>query len=331
MVLNVSDTIDARGQLTAQDPLHNPDVPASQAVQSFAGQKWFELAVGLETAQHGPTLEALGCLDLYNLSSLGALPTAPSDENWLIRSGLGNFVARLANGVPLSLSTPVTAVTWGGSNGIQLATTAGTVQAQAVIVTIPMGVLAGGTPTFNPPLPPAYVEAIQGLPMGHVEKVFLRFKRNIFRGVLPHTMLTQLVDTRSTPALRAKVWGENVAMVLLGSNEDPTTHPTTAELAHLGPQALIDFALGVVDQAFPGARPHFASGIASDWITGPYSQGSYTYAPPGHVPLRQVLSTPLNQQIFFAGEAVAMLSHSSVPGAYETGQAAAQNVLQALT
>jgi hypothetical protein len=49
------------------------------------------------------------------------------------------------------------------------------------------------------------------------------------------------------------------------------------------------------------------------------------------VPLRQVLSTPLNQQIFFAGEAVAMLSHSSVPGAYETGQAAAQNVLQALT
>jgi len=233
--------------------------------------------------------------------------------------------------VPLSLKTRVTGVTWGGSNGIQLATTAGTVRAQAVIVTIPLGVLAAGTPTFNPLLPPAYVDAIHGLPMNHIERVFLRFKRNIFGDVLPHTMITQLEDTRSVPVVRAKVWGQNVAMIFLGSNEDPTTHPTTAELAHQGPQALIDFGLSVVEQAFPGATAQFAAGITSDWITGPYSQGSYTYAPAGHVPLRQVLSTPLHQQIFFAGEAVALLSHSSVPGAYETGQTAARNVLHKLT
>ena len=39
MIVDVEEAINQRGQLTAQDPLHNPDVPASQAVQPFAGQK----------------------------------------------------------------------------------------------------------------------------------------------------------------------------------------------------------------------------------------------------------------------------------------------------
>ena len=93
---------------------------------------------------------------------------------------------------------------------------------------------------------------------------------------------------------------------------------------------MIDFALSVVAQAFPEATAQFVEGITSDWITGPYSQGAYSYAPAGHVPLRQFLSTPLHKQIFFAGEAVALLSHSSVPGAYESGHRAAQKVLKAL-
>jgi monoamine oxidase len=330
IIVGVEEFIRERGELTAQHPGQHLDVPASQAAQRFAGQPWFDLAVGLETAQHGPTLEDLGCLDLSNLLRLGLAASGPNDENWLIRSGLGNFVATLANGVPLSLNTPVTAVTWGGNKGIQLATPAGTVQAQAVIVTIPTGVLAAGTPTFNPLLPSDYIDAIQGLPMNHIEKVFLRFKRNIFKGVPPHTMITQLADTRSVPVVRARVWGKNVAMIFLGSNEDPTTHPTTAELAQQGPQALIDFGLSVVAQAFPEATAQFVEGITSDWITGPYSQGAYSYAPAGNVPLRQFLSTPLHKQIFFAGEAVALLSHSSVPGAYKSGQTAAQKVLKAL-
>ncbi len=329
--IDLLDAIEKRGQLTSQDPETYPDVPASEPAHAFQGQAWFDFAVGALTSPHGPTLSQLGCLDLYNLSLLGDDSSPPSIENWLIRSGLGNFVATFADGVPLSLNTPVTSIGWGGRNGVQLATPAGTVQAKAVIVTVPMSLLRSGQPTFNPILPQEYLNAFAGLPTNHIEKVYLTFDRNIFGDdVVAHTLVSPFVDSRNILVMRARVWGENTAEVVLGTNEDPQTHPTTAELAKEGAHALIEYALGVVASHFPEAKRHFRAGVSSNWITGPYSRGAYTYAPPGSVLLRQFLSTPLNDQIFFAGEAVAVLPHSSVPGAYQTGKAAASLAMKAL-
>jgi hypothetical protein len=39
---------------------------------------------------------------------------------------------------------------------------------------------------------------------------------------------------------------------------------------------------------------------------------------------------PVGNQIFFAGEALSVLKHGSLPGAYDSGQAAARLVLEAL-
>jgi hypothetical protein len=49
------------------------------------------------------------------------------------------------------------------------------------------------------------------------------------------------------------------------------------------------------------------------------------------VQLRTALATPVGNQVFFAGEALSILKHSSLPGAYDTGQAAARLVVQALS
>jgi hypothetical protein len=72
--------------------------------------------------------------------------------------------------------------------------------------------------------------------------------------------------SRYITATRAKVWGQNVAEVLLGSNEDPSTDPTTAQIAAMGPQALSDFALSIVRRIFPSAaaQPTFASAF-EEW------------------------------------------------------------------
>jgi len=46
--------------------------------------------------------------------------------------------------------------------------------------------------------------------------------------------------------------------------------------------------------------------------------------------LRTTLATPVANQIFFAGEALSILKHGTLPGAYDSGQAAARLVLAAL-
>jgi hypothetical protein len=48
------------------------------------------------------------------------------------------------------------------------------------------------------------------------------------------------------------------------------------------------------------------------------------------VPLRKALAVPVGNQVFFAGEALSVLKHSSLPGAYDSGQTAAGLVLGAL-
>ena len=319
----------------AGNPLNNPiDVPTTVPFADFHSGAWANLAAGALTAAHGPTLAALGCRDFYNLSQLGDPPVIPSTENWLIRTGLGNLVAGYGRGVPIKLKTPVKSVTWNG-NGVQLTTEkSGTVQAKTVIVTVPTGVLASGGLAFNPGLDSDYTDAFEGLPMSQIEKVFMRFKKDVFGpDLVEHTMVIPIDpnsdSTRYVTAMRAKVWGQNVAEVLLGGNQDPTTNPTTAEIAAMGPQALIDFALSIVTKTFPSATSSmFVKGVTSTWITSPYSLGAYSYAPSGNVPMRAFLAdNPIGGKIFFAGEATRTIAHSSVPGAYLSGIAAADAAL----
>jgi monoamine oxidase len=66
------------------------------------------------------------------------------------------------------------------------------------------------------------------------------------------------------------------------------------------------------------------------WGIDPFARGSYSYALPGHADDRARLAAPVEDRIFFAGEACSRDSYSTAHGAYETGVAAAENALKAL-
>ncbi len=58
--------------------------------------------------------------------------------------------------------------------------------------------------------------------------------------------------------------------------------------------------------------------------------GSYSYALPGHAGDRAVLAAPVDDRLFFAGEACSANDFSTAHGAYLTGRAAAEAALAAL-
>jgi monoamine oxidase len=75
-------------------------------------------------------------------------------------------------------------------------------------------------------------------------------------------------------------------------------------------------------------RLHFVA--ATSWAENPLSLGSYSYARPGRADARQKLSEPIDDRLFFAGEACSGDFFSTAHGAYETGVAAAEQALAAL-
>ena len=159
--------------------------------------------------------------------------------------------------------------------------------------------------------------------MGAVEKVALQFSKDVFSAKM-NTLATPLVDKVKNSFVQAHLFGANVGICTVAGD-------LARSLAPLGETALIDHALSVMEAMFGSAvSAAFIRGSASSWLTDPYSLGAYTYAAPGAAPLRTALAAPVGNQIFFAGEALSVLKHGSLPGAYDSGQAAARLVLEAL-
>jgi monoamine oxidase len=316
--------ITGRGQQAAAGTL--PDVSAAAASAASSGDQWYQLASALV----GPlaaadTLGNLSAQDLYNIS----VPSQPTpDETFggdtLIQSGLGNFVASFATGLPINLQTPVTSVRWGSGTRVTLQTSNGPVTAAAVIVTASMGVLAAGRIAFSPALPGAYLSAIAGLPMGTLDKIALGFSRDVF-GVEMNTRVMPLQDQVNTPMVMAKLWGSNVGLCLVGG-------PQAAALEGTGTSGMADFALSQMESLFGSdvRSAYTGTAIATRWQADEWSLGSYSHASPGGAAGRTQLATPINNQIFFAGEALSVNSAQMLHGAYATGLTAAGQVLAAL-
>lgn len=298
------------------------DQSAAGATASLQGEPYYNFCWGGLATIHGASLSQMGCLDIYNLSLTAFVPPLlPSIDNYLLPTGMGNFITSLAAGMPVTLGTPVTAINWGGSGGVTLSTPNGTISARTAILTIPMGVLASGKPSFNPPLPAAYLNAIGSLPMGQVAKIGLLFKSDVF-GTAPNTFALPFVNQQVEPMAQIKAWGNNFAVVIIGG-------PTIGQMEAQG--QLITYALQALGSMFPEAtQSNLVASEASAWNTSPYSMGAFTYAGAGNASARVTLGQPLADQLFFAGEAVSVYSHSTVHGAWETGQLAANLALAAL-
>jgi monoamine oxidase len=60
------------------------------------------------------------------------------------------------------------------------------------------------------------------------------------------------------------------------------------------------------------------------WGADPFARGSYSFALPGQADKRAVLAAPVDERLFFAGEACSVRHFSTAHGAYRTGIAAAE-------
>jgi monoamine oxidase len=304
-----------------------PDGPASDEIGEYQASDAFAMASGVVNAFCGDMSE-LSVLDFANFYAKTLLPVASGlGDEFLIPSGLGNFIADLAGGVHIELSTPVKEIWWGERWGVQIKTAFDTViRAKTVIVTASMGVLANDVIKFTPQLDSIYTDAFSGLKMETLTKVFLQFKPDVTFG-LPNmnSICLPLATTSEVPFVNAPMWGENVAMLLLLGN-------LAKQMENEGEGALIEYALKTMSSMFGSKinRDNLVASSHHSWLKDPWSRGCTSYAPPGAVPLRKTLATPVNGQVFFAGEAVSLYAHSSVHGAYETGAAAARQILKLL-
>jgi hypothetical protein len=225
----------------------------------------------------------------------------------------------------------------------------------------PMG--QHGPIRFAPELPEAKRRAIENLPMGNVVKINLLFRERFWETVKLWDEEARRVDFHDAgffhcPGAPLPTWWTQLpirAPMLVGWTGGPNADRLLDQKAGGGIQEagggrqeadgrrqeagkdgghnslLIDRAIESLATIFNLSRSEIAAQLAAsythNWRDDPFSRGAYAYAPVNGLDDQRILAQPLDNKLFFAGEATSVGHVGTVHGAIQSGQRAAREIL----
>jgi len=219
-----------------------------------------------------------------------------------------------------------------------------TLVAPQVLITLPLAVLQAsseaGAIDFAPALPRKKIVAMSKLEMGKVIRIVLRFRRRFWNsipnpGARKAGRKKDLSDMSflfsdddlfptwwtSLPQKRPFITG----WAPFRSAEKLSGQPESTVIKHAVEtlSRLLGVEAGKVENWLDAAYLH-------DWQTDPFSRGAYSYAKVGADGAQQALGAPVENTLFFAGEATDTSGNNgTVHGAIASGYRAAQEIIEA--
>jgi monoamine oxidase len=276
------------------------------------GGRWNALLDALSTYINGIELDRLSVQDFARYRNTGV--------NWRVEGGYGALMEAYAAGLDVVLDCPATLIDHSGTD-VRIETPRGALTARAAIVTVPTSLIASGALRFHPPLPDK-MEAAAALPLGVADKLFLRVEAP--EDVPVQTRLFGATDRVATGSYHLRPFGAPMIEGYFGGS-------FARELEEAGEKAFAEFAIEQIAALLGNdMRKRLTVMAVTRWHHDPYARGSYSHAAVGCSAQRAVLAAPVDDRLFFAGEACSTHDYSTAHGAYRTGIRAAQEVLGVL-
>jgi len=293
-----------------------------------------ERAQGLVNAQvgnyYGTNSERLGAGALAeDLSAITHDRTLLALKNNPMQDVL---ISRFANVVPLvQLNKPVktirhsaSAVTLDLEDGTQL-------EVNKVIVTVPLAIMKNGI-AFSPALPGSKTAAMSKFDMDPSVRVILDFKKNLWGEDAGFIWGGATAPQYFNGGLTRSEFNRTLSVTVNG--------PKAAELSAKGKDMIADLLKeldGLYDNQATGfIRRSLVTNeimyIIQDWSKEPYIRGGYAYPKPNATQAdRSIISQPVNNTLFFAGEVTDTLGDAgTLNGALNSAERAANEVIEAI-
>jgi monoamine oxidase len=256
------------------------------------------------------------------VSTLDAARYKDTEENWAVTDGYGALVQKLAAAIPVSLDTRVTQIIHRG-DGVRVVTSEGPIEAHTVIVSVSTNVLARQLIDFQPGLPDWKLAAAAAVPLGSDNKVVLQIDSRHL-GIDEHCSVRIPFPGAPWFNVQMRPFGRDIASIYMGG-------PLCAELEAAGANAQVAAGVEAMVSAFgSNIEKHIGAKAASAWGREPTILGAYGAARPGEADLRKDLAKPVEDRIFFAGEATHPYFFSTCHGAWMSGERAAREAIAVL-
>jgi monoamine oxidase len=265
--------------------------------------------------------------------------TAPPDaSSYRAAGGLDQAIDALHDDLSTScdvrLETTAVEVKWRSGQVKVTVVRAGereTLEAQQLLVTLPVALLKEspderGAIRFLPELV-AKRDALAALDTGNVVKIALIFRDAIWRNDTTLDDMLFLHDfTQPFPTWWTGVQSE--APLLLGWSAGPQAERLRGHRADLAKPAIASLAsaLSVTSRT---VRDQLVDAVACDWSTDELARGGYSYVLAGGTGAPAELARPIEQTIYFAGEATVTGGlNATTHGALRSGARAAREILE---
>jgi monoamine oxidase len=201
-----------------------------------------------------------------------------------------------------------------------------TVEAEAAVVTLPLGVLQSGGVEFNP-VPADHLQAASQLCFGHVFRVILRFRERLWdRNAQLSDAGFLLSDEPVFPT-----WWTPLPFrtpLITGWSAGRKSDPLLGRSREAIINSALDRLARITSLDSADIHSSLAAAYFHDWAADPFSRGAYSYVPVGGLSARQLLAAPIDRSLYFSGEATELNGHgATVHGAIASGRRSAREIL----
>ena len=232
----------------------------------------------------------------------------------------------------VQLNTQVTSIDATGEKIIITDANGGQLEANKVIVTVPLAILKKNVISFSPGLPGAMTTSMAKLGMDHSIRVLIDFKKNFWGDSMAHLWGGSAFPNCYSSGLGRSEFNQTLSITING--------PKAVELSDLGSD-MINVILAELDSIYAGQATQFVRrafdtneilSIIKDWGKDEFIQGGISYPlPSATLADRENLGMVIQDKLFFAGEATDITGDAgTINGALASAERVAQQVVESI-
>lgn len=245
--------------------------------------------------------------------------TDGGEEQGIIEDAYERLIGNFASHCNILLNTEVQKIQY--NNDVEITTNQGNFQADAAIVTLPLGVLKKQYIVFEPELSFLKKQAINRLGMGLFNILAMKFDKPFW----PDECQVMFLPNSPTCSIFfniAHFIRQPILLGYVGGN-------TAAALENEGDETIIERTTTYFEKIFNVAIKRPDKYFMTRWSSDPWSFGSYSYLPVGSTgDDRDDLAQTEGDRLFFAGEATSRQFPATTHGAYLSGLREAGKILK---
>lgn len=263
---------------------------------------------------------------------------AEDEQQYRVDGGYSSMIKYLekeilANGGKIETSAVVKEINWSTSK-VDVVTEEKTFTAEKVIITVPIGVLKCKSIKFSPAVP-GLQQAVSTIGFGDVIKTLLYFDHAFWLDDAQQQKLN--LNTRNISFVFSSeriptYWTQfpNDKPLLTGW----LAGPAATQMSRESDAAILQQAITSLSNIFSIDEAQLYQWLlwykVMNWPAEPFTAGGYSYSSVGSVEAKKLLNTPMNDTLYFAGEALYQSTETgTVEAALTTGKDVATKIIAA--